>query len=116
MSAGFKLIATLLPQFDAKLYHTEMTSMMQSHWVRHYSFNAVWGQDYPATLKRVTCPILATCAEDEVWRFCFERIFEDRPDAKRALLGPAKFFTPELDAPATVAAVRAFLRDVEKTP
>ncbi|MBL8629619.1 MAG: alpha/beta hydrolase [Rhodospirillaceae bacterium] len=114
MTAGFKLIATLLPHFDEKLFHTEMTGMMQSHWVRHFSFNAVWGQDYPETLKRVTCPVLATCAEDEVWRFCFERVFEDNPTATRAILGPAKFFTPELDAHAIVAAIRAFLREVEE--
>ncbi len=113
MAGGFKLISTLLPHFDEKLFHAEMTGMMQSHWARHFSFNAVWMQDYPTTLKRVTCPVLATCAEDEVWRFAFERVFEDNPKAKRALLGPAKFFTPELDAPATVAVIRAFLREVE---
>ncbi|MBL8643461.1 MAG: alpha/beta fold hydrolase [Rhodospirillaceae bacterium] len=113
MSNGFKLIATLLPHFEARLYHDEMTAMMQSHWTRHYSFAAVWGQDYPAVFKRVTCPVLATCAENEMWRFCFDRVFVDKPEAKRVLLGPAKFYTPELDAPATVAAVRAFLREVE---
>lgn len=113
MAGGFKLIATLLPHFEADLYHAEMVGMMQSHATRHKSFAAVWGQDFPATLKRVTCPILATCAENEVWRFSFDRLFEDIPNANRALLGPAKFFTPELDAPATVAAIRAFLREVE---
>lgn len=113
MAGMFKLMASLLPRFDARLYHEEMTATFQSHWTRHKSFAAVWGQDYPATLKRVMCPILATCAEDEMWRFAFERIFADRPDAKRVLLGPAKFFTPELDAPATVAAIRAFMADVE---
>jgi len=91
-----------------------MIGSFQSHFSRHKSFAAVWGQDYPATLKRVTCPILATCAENEFWRFCFDRVFVDRPDAKRVLLGPAKFYTPELDAPATVAAVRAFLNEVER--
>ncbi|MDX2144279.1 MAG: alpha/beta hydrolase [Rhodospirillaceae bacterium] len=113
MAASFARTATLLPAFDADLYHAEMIASMQSHFSRHKSFAAVWGQDYPAVLKRVTCPILATCADNEHWRFCFDRVFVDRPDAKRVLLGPAKFFTPELDAPATVAAIRTFLADVE---
>jgi hypothetical protein len=91
-----------------------MIGSFLSHYSRHKSFTAVWGQDYPATLKRVTCPILATCAENEFWRFCFDRVFVDHPNAERALLGPAKFYTPELDAPATVAVLRAFLARVEK--
>ena len=114
MAGTFKMIATLLPHFDARLYHTEMVGAMQSHATRYKSFAAVWGQDYPATFKKVTCPILATCAENEVWRFCFDRVFADNPNAKRVLLGPAKFFTPELDAPATVAAIHEFLQTVEK--
>jgi pimeloyl-ACP methyl ester carboxylesterase len=114
MQASFERTASLFPAFDADLYHKEMIASMQSHESRHKSFAAVWGQDYPATLKKVTCPILATCAENEHWRFCFDRVFVDRPDAKRVLLGPAKFFTPELDAPATVAAIREFLRDIER--
>jgi pimeloyl-ACP methyl ester carboxylesterase len=110
---AFKLVAGLFPAFDAELFHREMIGWMQSHFWRHKSFAAVWGQDYPATLKRVRCPILATCAENEHWRFCFERVFADRPDAQRVLLGPARFFTPELDAPAVVAVIRAFLAEVE---
>ena len=113
MASTFKMIANLLPRFDATLFHTEMIGTFQSHWSRHKSFAAIWGQDYPAAFKKVKCPILATCAENEQWRFCFDRVFIDRPDAKRVMLGPTKYFTPELDADATVAAVRDFLRVVK---
>lgn len=113
MSGDFKRIGTLLPVFDPRLYHLEMIGAMQSYGARHKSFAAVWAQDYPAALKKVRCPILATCAENEHWRFCFDRVFVDRPDAKRLVLGPQRFYTPELDAPAAVAAIRAFIKEVE---
>ncbi|MDX2223759.1 MAG: alpha/beta hydrolase, partial [Rhodospirillaceae bacterium] len=112
MAAQFSRIAGLLPAFDPMLFHEEMVGSFQSHFHRHKSFAAIWGQDYPAALKRVRCPILATCAENEFWRPYFDRVFIDRPDAKRMLLGPAKFYTPELDAPATVAAIREFLAEM----
>jgi pimeloyl-ACP methyl ester carboxylesterase len=113
MTADFKRMATLQPTFDPRLYHLEMIGAMQSYDCRHKSFAAVWGQDYPAALKKVRCPILATCAENEHWRFCFDRVFVDRPDAKKLILGPARFYTPELDASATVAAISAFMAEVE---
>ena len=113
MADAFKIMASLLPEFDARLFHEEMTGIFLAHYSLNKSFGAIWRQDYPATLAKVKCPILATCAENEAWRFCFERIFADRPDAKRAVLGPAKFFTPELDAVATVAVIRRFLDGIE---
>ncbi|MBM3516177.1 MAG: alpha/beta hydrolase [Alphaproteobacteria bacterium] len=115
MASQFSRIAGLLPAFDPMLYHEEMIGSFLSTYARHKSFNAVWGQDYPAVLKRVTCPILATTAENEFWRFCFDRVFVDHPTAQRAVLGPAKFYTPELDAAATVAALRTFIDRVERT-
>jgi pimeloyl-ACP methyl ester carboxylesterase len=112
MAGQFARIAGLLPSFDPALFHEEMIGAFQSHFSRHKSFAAIWGQDYPAALARVRCPILATCAENEFWRPYFDRVFVARPDAKRMVLGPAKFYTPELDAPATVAAIRAFLAEI----
>ncbi len=113
MAGHFERVAGLMPVFDAGLYHKEMIGPFQSHFSRHKSFAAIWRQDYPTVLKRVACPILATYAEDEFWRFCFDRVFTDIPMARRVLLSPAKFFTPELDAAAVVDALRAFLADVE---
>lgn len=113
MAGQFERIAGMMSVFEAGLYHEEMIGSFQSHFSRHKSFAAIWRQDYPAVLKRVACPILATCAENEFWRFCFDRVFMDTPRARRVLLGPAKFFTPELDAAAVVDALRAFLTDVE---
>ena len=79
----FRLIKTLFPKFDPELTPLEVIGALRSHYSRQKSFAAVWGQDYPAALKAVTCPILATCAEDDVWAPVFDRVFEDRPDAKK---------------------------------
>ena len=114
MAGQFERIAGLLPAFDAKLFHEEMIGSFLSHYSRHKSFAAIWNQDYPATLKRATCPILATAAENEFWRYCFDRVFVDLPTARRAVLGPAKFYTPELDAAATVSVLKIFIADVER--
>jgi len=114
LSSTCEMIQILFPEFDPDLVHKEMIGALQSHFSRHKSFKAIWNQDYPAILAKVSCPILATCAEDEVWRFSFERVFRDRPDARRAVLGPNKFCTPELDSHRTVAVIRNFLAEVEE--
>jgi len=113
LASTCKMIQILFPEFDPDLVHNEMIGALQSHFSRHKSFRAIWKQDYPSILAKVSCPVLATCAENEVWRFCFERVFRDRPDAKRVILGPSKFCTPELDAHRTVDVIREFLAEVE---
>lgn len=113
MASQFSRIAGLLPSFDPMLYHEEMIGSFLSTYSRHKSFNAIWVQDFPAVLKQVKCPILATTAENEFWRFCFDRVFVDHPKAERAVLGPAKFYTPELDAAAVVEVLRPFIARAE---
>ena len=106
-------VAGLFDEFDPDLTHAEFLGAMRAITGRDQAFNAVWDQDYPATLDRVTCPVLATCAENDMLRPFFDRVLADHPEFKSELLGPAKFFTPEYDAERTAAAIRAFLTDVE---
>ncbi len=108
-----RIMKMLFPKFDPDLTPLEVIGALRSHYTRQKSFAAVWNQDYPAALKAVTCPILATCAEDDVWAPVFDRVFEDRPDAKKVWLGKAMFLTPEYDAPRTAEVIRDFLSDVE---
>ena len=109
----WKSISNLFPAFDPELLPEEFCAALRATRGREQAFAAVCDQDYPATLARVASPILATCAEDDMWRDVFDRIFVDRPDAKRVLLGPAKFFTPEYDAVRAVGVIRTFLDEIE---
>jgi len=109
----FNMMKTLFPKFDPDLTPLEVIGALRSHYTRQKSFSAVWGQDYPAVLKAVKCPILATCAEDDVWAPVFERVFEDRPDARKVWLSKAMFLTPEYDALRVADVIREFLAEVE---
>ena len=113
VTSTFRVIKTLFPKFDPELIPLELIGGLRSHFTRQKSFVAVWGQDYPAALKAAQCPILATCAEDDMWAPVFDRVFEDCPDAKKVWLGKAMFLTPEYDAPRTAEVIREFLIDVE---
>ncbi len=110
---SFRAIKTLFPKFDPDLTHREFIGGLKSHHTRHKSFTAVWQQDYPAELKKVKCPILATCAEDDDWASVFDRVFEGRPDAKKVWLGKTRFLSPEYDAPRLAEIIREFLSDSE---
>ena len=109
----FRIVKSLFPKFDPDLTHMELIGALQSHFTRYKAFAAVWGQDYPAALKKVTCPILATCAEDDDWAPVFDRVFNDRPDAKKVWLGKSRYLTPEYDAPRLAEVIRHFLAEVE---
>ncbi len=106
---AFTRIKNLYPRFEPHLIHEETISSLRAHRTRALTLAAVWAQDFPAVLRKVRCPILATTASDDVWRTQFERVFVDRPDAERAVLGAAKFYTPEIDTALAVKVVRDFI-------
>jgi pimeloyl-ACP methyl ester carboxylesterase len=103
----------LAKNFDAETMHQDYVGSLRSLVGRPQSFNAVWGQDYPAILAKVTCPILATSAEDDLFAPYLDRVAEAHPNAKTVVLGPAMIWTPELDTECVVREVRNFLKDVE---
>lgn len=109
----FNIVKSLFPKFDPDLTPLELIGGLRTHNTRYKSFSAVWAQDYPVALKAVTCPILATCAEDDVWASVFDRVFKDRPDAKKVWLNKTKFLTPEYDALRVAEVLREFIADVE---
>lgn len=111
--ATWQSVNNLFTEFDPELTPIEFLGALGSLTGRKQGFNAVWNQNYPEVLAKVTCPILATCAEDEWLRPYFERLREERPDIKALVLGKARFFTPEYDAERAVAAIREFLSEIE---
>ena len=110
---SWTIVSSLFPAFDPKLTHLEFLSALRALEGRDQAHGAIWDQDYPSVFKKLTCPILALCAEDDSLRPFFERVIEARPDIKSAITGPAKYFSPEYDTERTVDVVREFLAEAE---
>ncbi len=111
----FEVLKGMSKSFDAETLHQDYVGSLRSLAGRQQSFNAVWNQDYPAALAKVSCPILATSAEDDLFAGYLDRVAEAHPHAKKVVLGPAMIWTPELDTERVVQVVRAFLNKVERT-
>lgn len=93
---------------DLALHHREVVDTLRAWQGRAYAYAAVWDQDWTTPFERVRCPMLLLCAEDDVLFPYFERAQSLRPDAEAVVVGGANF-EPDLDTPAVVDAVRAFL-------
>lgn len=113
--ALWDLLTRMAKQFDAETLHQDFVGALRSRKGRQQTFNAVWDQDYPAALAQVTCPILATTAEDDLFAAYLDRIGKAHPTAKTVVLGPAVIWSPELDTERLVAEVRDFMNEVEQS-
>ena len=114
LKTTWKTISGLFSDFDPELTPVEYWGALRAMDGRRQIHTAIREDDYRHMLARVTCPILALCAEDDLLRPYFDRVKEDRPDAKWVVTGPARFFSPELDTARTVKEVRGFLTELEK--
>jgi pimeloyl-ACP methyl ester carboxylesterase len=93
---------------DPLLIHREMADQLRAWWGRVQSYKAVWGQDFPAFYKAVTCPMMICAATDDVLYAYLDRAADMRPDAKRIALAGANF-EPDLDADNFARELAAFL-------
>ncbi len=107
-------IGNLFSDFDPELTPLEFLWALRAMNGRHQIHTAIWEDDYRAMLARVTRPILALCAEDDMLRPYFDRVAEALPDAQCVVTGAARFFSPERDTARTVNEIRAFLSQIEE--
>jgi pimeloyl-ACP methyl ester carboxylesterase len=93
---------------DPMLIHREMADQLRAWWGRVQSYNAVWGQDFPAFYAAVKCPIQIGAAPDDVLYPFLARAAEQRPDTAVMVLDGANF-EPDLDADGFARQLGAFL-------
>lgn len=93
---------------DPLLIHREMSDQLRAWWGRVQSYSAVWGQDFVAHYKAVTCPLLIGAAPDDVLHAYLDRAREMRPDADVLDIDGANF-EPDLDPDRFAAGLAAFL-------
>ncbi|QTH20168.1 alpha/beta hydrolase [Rhizorhabdus wittichii] len=98
---------------DPALFNREMADMLRAWWGRVQSYNAVWGQDFPAFYRDVRCPMMIMAAPDDVLRPYLARAAEMRPDARVHDIGGANF-EPDLDPDGFAAGLNDFLAGVAK--
>ena len=110
---SWTIVSSLFPAFDPKLTHLEFLSALRALEGRDQAHGAIWDQDYPSVFAKLTCPILALCAEDDSLMPFFDRVKQAKPEIKAVITGPAKYFSPEYDTDRTVSEVRAFLNELE---
>jgi len=114
LKTTWKTISGLFSDFDPELTPIEYWGALRALDGRRQIHTAIWQDDYRHMLARVTCPILAMCAKDDLLRPYFDRVKQDRPDAKWVVTGASRFFSPELDTARIVKEVRDFLEHVDK--
>jgi pimeloyl-ACP methyl ester carboxylesterase len=88
--------------------HQEFLDTTKAYESRVQAFNAVWDQDTPGLLGKLTCPLLLMCAEDEMLYQYFPAMVQALPGASQATFRGGTF-APELDASSIAASIAAFV-------
>lgn len=91
-----------------ELHQREVLDHLRAWRGRTQAYTAVWDQDLREMFAAITCPILATCATDDVLWPYFERLGEQRRDVECVRTLGANF-EPDIDAEGTLAALGSFL-------
>lgn len=76
---------------------------------RVQAYNAIWDQDCHQLFQQVICPMLATCAEDDVLWPYFKRVNQLRPHVPCVITGGANF-EPDRDAPLNIQLLSDFFQ------
>lgn len=82
--------------FDGPCMHAEFVGAMASTFTRSASAAIIRQHDMSAALARVTCPILASAAKDDVFIDHLGRILAIRPEATTVVYDKAGIASPEL--------------------
>lgn len=109
----WKIIKSLFPSFDRNLVHLEFIGALRAMDGRDQAFRAIWDQEFTKVLCQVECPIFAMSAANDFFAGYLDRIKENIPSARIALLGNAIVASPELDTDNTVRLLNEFMSDVE---
>lgn len=78
---------------------------------RVQAYNAIWDQDCLGLFQQVTCPMLATCAEDDVLWPYFARVNQLRPQV-RCVVTAGGNFEPDRDTTFHIQILRDFYDQV----
>jgi pimeloyl-ACP methyl ester carboxylesterase len=109
----WKIIKSLFPSFDRDLVHLEFIGALRAMDGRDQAFRAIWDQEFTKVLRQVECPVFAMSAANDFFAGYLDRIKENIPSARIALLGNAIVASPELDTDNTVRLLNEFMSDVE---
>lgn len=109
----WNIIKSLFPSFDRDLVHLEFIGALRAVDGRDQAFRAIWEQEFTKVLRQVECPLFAMSASNDFFAGKLDRIKEDFPSARIALLGNAIVASPELDTNNTVKLLNEFMTDVE---
>ena len=109
----WKIIKSLFPSFDRDLVHAEFIGALRAMEGRDQAFRAIWDQEFTKVLRQVECPVFAMSAANDFFAGYLDRIKENIPSARIALLGNAIVASPELDTDNTVRLLNEFMSDVE---
>ena len=109
----WKVIKSLFPSFDRDLVLLEFIGALRAMDGRDQAFRAIWDQEFTKVLRQVECPVFAMSAANDFFAGYLDRIKENIPSARIALLGNAIVASPELDTDNTVRLVNEFMSDVE---
>ncbi len=82
--------------FDAECIHNEFVGALSSSFTRSNCMDAVRNHNMENILKEIACPVMATCAEDDVFEPHLDRILASKPDALVKRYGAAGIASPEL--------------------
>ena len=109
----WKVIKSLFPSFDRDLVHLEFIGALRAMDGRDQAFHAIWEQEFTKVLRQVECPVFAMSAANDFFAGYLDRIKENIPSARIALLGNAIVASPELDTDNTVRLLNEFMSGVE---
>ena len=111
----WKIIKSLFPSFDRDLVHLEFIGALRAMEGRDQAFHAIWDQEFTKVLRQVECPVFAMSAANDFFAGYLDRIKENIPSARIALLGNAIVASPELDTDNTVRLLNEFMSDIESS-
>ncbi len=105
--AAWKFLAPYYTVFDERCIHDEYVGALRSSFTRGPWMRAVRQHDMAAALRRLSCPVLACAARDDVYSAHLERIQASLPQASIHRYGDAGIAGPELQTEAFCALVQA---------
>lgn len=103
---AWKFVRPYYTVFDGRCMHDEFVGAMHSTFTRQACMKVVRAHDVAAVLARVTCPVLASAAEDDVFIGHMERISSVLPQAATRVYGAAGIASPELQTETFCALIR----------
>ena len=106
LAAAWGFLQPYYTVFEPHLLHDGLVGALQSLFTRGPTMAAIRDHDLKETLSRVTCPVLASAAADDVFATHLDGVPAVLPDAEVHRYGPAGIAGPELQPDAFAGLVR----------